>query len=291
MFSVVTDTSANLDCKLLEKLNIYVVPFVFYVDGKEQTCLDTDGFDGPSFYSAMRSGTRVRTSQVTPHSYIECMEPILQRGEDILFVGMSSGISGSFDSACMAAEQLRGEFPERKICMVDTLSASLGEGILVLRAAEYRDSGMDIETAAEKLGRLRFSMCQIFTVDDLKYLRMTGRLSGLKTIVASVLNIKPLLKGNEEGKIVCFDKVRGRRQSVEALAASYEALVEEPGSQTVGIAHADCPEDAEYLERLLRRSRPPREIMTVCYEPVTGSHVGPGTLALFFLGSEDFRKK
>ncbi len=132
-------------------------------------------------------------------------------------------------------------------------------------------------------------MCQVFTVDNLMHLRRTGRLSNAAAVVGTVLNIKPLLKGNENGNIVSFAKVRGRRRSIEAIAAQYDRLVENAGDQVIGIAHADCGDDAEYLCTLLRKNNPPKDIMVVDYEPVTGSHVGPGALALFFFGSDEFR--
>ena len=137
----------------------------------------------------------------------------------------------------------------------------------------------------------RHTMCQGFTVDDLKYLRHTGRLSAIKTIIGTVLGIKPLLKGDTEGKIVCFARTRGRKLSIRELAAQYAEHVVSPEKQTIGIAHADCPEDAAFLKSLIEKTLPPREIMTVVYEPVTGSHVGPGTLALFFDGDAGFRGK
>ena len=290
-FSVVTDTSANLDCRLLQQKRITVIPFTFYVNGQENTCTDTIGFDGQAFYGAMRAGAAVRTSQITPQRYLDAIRPLLARGEDILFVGMSSGISGAFSSATVAAEQLRSEFPGRTILLVDTLSASLGEGLLVVKAAQCRDEGMSLEETWALLNEMRHDMCQIFTVEDLKYLRNTGRLSNVAAIVGMVLNIKPLLKGDEEGKIVSIAKARGRRASIQAMAQRYEAFVRNAGEQTVGIAHADCEDDVRQLIALLNAKKPPKEIMTVMYEPVTGSHVGPGTLALFFLGDRSFRGK
>lgn len=286
MFTILTDTSANLDCALLRELDIGVIPFSFTVDGEEQSCTDTAAFDGKAFYDAMRAGKRVTTSQITPQRYVDAFRPLLAAGRKVLFVGMSSGISGSYDSARMARLQLLEEYPMARLALVDTLGASLGEGLLVLRAAELRDRGASLEEAENTLLALRRGMKQIFTVEDLKYLRATGRLSNFKAVMATVLNIKPLLRGDAAGRIICFAKVRGRKKSIEALAERYEAMVREAGNQTVGIAHADCPEDAALLADLLRRRFPPREIMTVCYEPVTGSHVGPGTLALFFFGTE-----
>ncbi len=290
-FAILTDTSANLPTPLLQKHGVTVAPFSYSYDGVEHTCLDTESFDGAAYYGAMRKGTVVTTSLVNPDRFISAARPLLAAGEDVLFVGMSSGISGSFGSAKLAAGDLREEFPERDIQLVDTLGASLGEGILVLRAIEMRENGASLSETAAALRDMRWRMYQIFTVDDIMYLRRTGRLSNAKAIVASVLHIKPVLKGNEEGAIVAVDKIRGRRKSIDALVERYRKYVVSPETQTVGIAHADCVEDAEYLASALRIVAPPKEIMTVMYEPVTGSHVGPGALALFFLGDENVRSK
>lgn len=289
MFQVMTDTSANLPTKLVLQNEITVIPLPFFINGARHTCLDTGGFDAETFYGAMRENAEITTSQINPQSYMEVMKPFLQKGMDILFVGMSSGISGSFHSAELAAEELRESFPERKIRLVDTFSASLGEGLFVLKAIKDKLSGLSLDEVYEKLIRLRPRLCNIFTVDDLKYLRKSGRLSNLSFFVGTLLQIKPLLKGNEEGKIVAFSKVRGRKKALEELAARYDEYVQDASSQTIGIAHADCPDDAEHLAGLLRRNNPPKEIMTVGYEPVTGSHVGPGTLALFFEAREGCR--
>lgn len=290
MFSIVTDTSANLDSAYLKAHDVTVVPFTFLVGDEERTCIDTAAFDGAAYYNAMRTGTSVRTSQVTPQRYIEHLRPLLEGGNDVLYIGMSSGISGSFSSASMAAKELRKEFPTRTILLVDTLSASLGEGLLVMRAVDCREQGFTLEETASLLDRLRHAMCQVFTVEDLKYLRATGRISNIKAALAAVLHIKPILKGDVAGKIVCAEKVRGRKRSIETLAAQYNEYVRSADAQTIGIAHADCPEEAEQLGKLLCRYNPPKRILTVCYEPVTGAHVGPGTLALFFLGDGSFRK-
>ena len=289
MFQVITDTSANLPSELAQSSDITVIPFPYFVNGAPHTCLDTEGFDGQTFYGAMREGAEVTTSQINPQRYLDVMKPILRKGLDILFVGMSSGISGSFHCAELAAEELAEEFPDRKIRLVDTLGASLGEGLLVVKAVKEKLRGLDLDDVYERLLSLRHRLCNVFTVDDLQYLRKGGRLSNLGFIVGTLLQIKPLLKGNEEGKIVAFAKLRGRRKAIEELAKRYDEYVVDAGEQTVGIAHADCPEDAALLAKLLRRTHPPKEILTVGYEPVTGSHVGPGTLALFFEAREGCR--
>ena len=289
MYEIITDTSANLDVALLRQQGIGVIPFSFYIDGQETRCTDTEQFDAKAFYDGMRRGTPVTTSQLTPQRYLDCFAPLLAAGRDILFVGMSSGISGSYASARMAAAQLQEEFPQRKLRLVDTLSASLGEGLQVLKAAEYRTAGIDLDTAADRLLEERHRMCQVFTVEDLRYLRRSGRISNLKAAVGTVLQIKPMLKGDPQGQIVCFAQVRGRKKSIEVLAEQYDRYIEDAENETVAIVHADCPQEAEELARLLQRNHPPRKILTACYEPMTDSHVGPGALALFFYGKASFR--
>ena len=289
MFTIITDTSANLDRSWLAEHRVLAIPFHYFVRGKDCTCLDTEHFDGASFYNAMRAGERVTTSQITSQAYEDTMRPVLEAGQDILFVSMSSGISGSYGQSEFTARELREEYPDRTILTVDTLGASLGEGLLVLRAVECRDAGTSLQETYDLLMDLRHDMCQVFTVDDLKYLRNTGRLSNLSALVGTVLNIKPLLKGNTEGKIVSFAKTRGRKKAIQGLAEQYNRMVRNADQQVIGIAHADCQADVDELISMLRAKHPPKDILTVMYEPVTGSHVGPGTLALFFLGDRAFR--
>ena len=289
MFRIVTDTSANLPTAYLQQEHITIIPFTFHADGDEQACLDLNTFDAKTFYAQMRSGTKVSTSQIPPQRYLDVLTPMLEAGEDVLFVSMSSGISGSYASGQIAARQLREEFPARKLLLVDTYSASLGEGLLVMRAVDCRREGMSIDDTYILLRSLRHRMAQIFTVDDLRYLRRTGRLSNLEAAVGTVLQIKPLLKGDPQGKIVCFAKVRGRQRAIEEMAKRYEELVVSPETQTVCISHADCEADAQILASMLRRSKAPKDILIVDYEPVTGSHVGPGALALFFVSDDNVR--
>ena len=288
-YRIFTDTSANLPTDLTEAKGITVVPFSYCLNGEEFMCTDTRSFDGAGFYGAIRKHASVSTSQINPFRYEEYMEPVLQAGSDILYIGMSSGISGSFASSSVAIEQLRAKYPERDIRAVDTLSASLGEGIVVLKAVEYLEHGMDIDEAEKRLNELSRKVCQIFIVDDTMHLRRTGRLSNAVALAGAVLQIKPMLKGNEKGQIVCIKKERGRRRAIESLVKVYENYIENAEEQIVGISHADCAEDAEYLASRLRSVAAPKEILTVCYEPVTGSHVGPDTLALFFVGRDGFR--
>ena len=289
MFRIVTDTSSNLPTAYLQAENITVIPFTFHNESGEQSCMDTASFDAKAFYTAMRNGEKVTTSQIPPQRFVDNIRPMLENGEDVLFVSMSSGISGSYASSKIAANQLAEEFPERKMLTVDTYSASLAEGIVVMRAVECRKEGLSIDETYQILRALRHRIAQIFTVGDLRYLKRTGRLSNLEAAVGTVLQIKPLLKGDPQGKIVCFAKVRGRQRAIEEMAKRYEELVVSPETQTVCISHADCEADAQILASMLRRSKAPKDILIVDYEPVTGSHVGPGALALFFVSDDNVR--
>jgi len=289
MFTVVTDTSANLPSSLVRAYDLYVIPFSYYIDGKEYTQPDPDAFDGVTFFNQIRNGMKVSTSLINVQSYLDHFEPLAAAGQDILFVSMSSGVSGSYSAATLAAQTVMEDYPSCHIRTVDTLGASLGEGFLALEAVKLRDQGKTLDETADALEQLRWRMCQVFTVDDLMHLKRTGRLSGAKATLGTVLNIKPTLKGNMEGKIVQIGQVRGRKKSLLELARVYNQYVVDPENQTVGIAHAGCPEDAVFLINELNKTKPPKDILTVMYEPVTGSHVGPSTLALFFYGNPEFR--
>ena len=288
-FTILTDTSANLPTSLLKDRDIYVIPYSYMIGEKEYSCLDTDGFDGKKFYKAMRLGADIKTSAINFQNYIDFFGNHLAKGEDILFVSMSSGISSSFHCSEVAAKELKEKYPDRKILLCDTLGASLGEGIFALKAADYRDEGLSIEEAHRKIEEEKQCMYQVFTVDNLMNLKRTGRLSGSAAVIGNMLQIKPILKGNENGEIVNFAKVIGRRKAVDMLAQRYNMLVQHPEDQIVGIAHADCEDEANYLIEQLNKKKPPKEILSVMYEPVTGSHVGPGTLALFFIGDDKVR--
>lgn len=285
MFDIFTDTSANLSEELCGSFDLRVIPFHYIVDGTvyprekaQNPCLS-----GQEFYDAMRKGAIVSTSMINTAAYFDAFEVSLSAGRDVIYIGMSSGISGSYNASFMAADMLREKYPERKITTIDTRAASLGEGLVVLYAARLRDEGKDFEQVAEMSQALTDSIVQCFTVDDLIYLHRGGRISGAKAVVGRLLNIKAVLKGDEEGKIVQYRVVRGHRAALDALVQTYAELVLDK-SKPVAIADADCPEDTEYLISKLRGLGFTGQLYTACYEPVTGSHVGPGTVALFFCG-------
>ncbi len=290
-FAIFTDTSANLPTELTEKYEIGVVPLSYFMDGEHRECLDTRSFDAEAYYADMKKGAKITTSQINPQKYVDYMEPALKAGKDILFVGMSSGISGSLNSARIAREQLLDNYPEREIAVVDSLGASLGEGLLVLRAQQYQQDGLTASQAAERLEAAKHRMYQLFTVDDLMHLRKGGRLSNAAAAVGTLLQVKPLLKGNDEGKIVSFEKIRGRKAVLNRIVEKYDELIVAPEQQIVGISHCGCPEDAAALAESLKQKHQPKEILIVNHEPVTGSYLGPGALAVYFAGAEDVRQK
>ena len=285
MIIIFTDTSANLPVSLTDKYNITVLPFSYTVNGKELPA-DADGeFDGAEFYSAMRGGADIKTSMINPDFISAAFRKCLENGDDVLYIGMSGGISGTAHSASLAAEELREEFPERLISAIDTYAASLGEGLQVLEAAELLRAGRSFEEVGDRILTRRPHMCQFFTVDDLNYLKRGGRISGAAALVGSVLGIKPILRGDETGHIVSCGKVRGNKKAYAELADYFDKRALDKTAR-IGIAHADNREGTDYLLGLLRERGFTGECLEVYYEPVTGAHVGPGTVALFFYGTE-----
>lgn len=284
-FVISTDTSANLPTAELQWHQLYLLPFSYIVNEVEHQCLDLSAFDGDAYYEMLRH-TPASTSMISMDQYRQLWEPLLEEGRDILHVGMSSGISGAYQSAVMAARELREEYPQRRLVVFDTRAASLGEGIQVLHAATCREAGYTLDETVRELAELRPRIRQIFTVDDLMHLRRGGRVSGVAAAVGTALRIKPLLKGDEAGRIVVFGKVQGRKRSVRALADNFAANAELLGRWPIGIAHAGCRDEALALAAMLKESDPKARIILVDYEPVTGSHVGPGALAMFYVAKE-----
>ena len=283
MTQLFTDTSANLPIEIIDEYGIEVVPFSYTIDGVEY--IPEREFDGKAFYAAMRAGSAVKTSMVNAGTFIERFKAALDAGKDVLYIGMSGGISGTANAALMAKQELDEEYPDRKIVVIDTLAASLGEGLLVIKAAEQLRDGAALDTIEEDIRAQVPSMCQSFTVDDLKYLKNTGRVSGAAAIIGNVLSIHPILIGDYEGKIVVKAKVRGMKRTLDALAERYAELALSK-TETIGIAHADNEDGKAYLVQRLRDKGLTGKCLSVCYEPVTGSHVGPGTVALFFFGTD-----
>ena len=285
MTKLYTDTSANLPLALLREYDIAVIPFSYTVNGVAEDYNEETDFDGKAFYDTMRRGAEVKTSMVNPATAAAFFERALAQGDDVLYVGMSGGISGTAHAAALAAEELREKYPHAKIMTIDTYAASLGEGLQVLEAAELLRAGRSFEEVGDRILARRPHMCQFFTVDDLNYLKRGGRISGAAALVGSVLGIKPILRGDETGHIVSCGKVRGNKKAYAELADYFDKRALDKTAR-IGIAYADNREGTDYLLGLLRERDFTGECLEVYYEPVTGAHVGPGTVALFFYGTE-----
>ena len=283
-FHIWTDTSANLPAPLCRKLGIGVLPFHFiHNGGKESSCLDTEAFPYDAFYDDLRNGGTATTSMINAEAYREIFEREAEQGNDVLYIGMSSGISGAYGASVLAAREVKEKYPNQRCEVFDTMGASLGEGLLVLAAQKLQKAGANLQKVLKELDRLRAHMTQVFTVDDLMYLKRGGRISRMKAVVASVLNIKPILRGDEEGRIVVTNKTVGRKASIRALADDLIENIDREDACGIGIAQAGCSVDAQALMDRIRAKLPNLPILTVPYEPVTGSHVGPGALALFYI--------
>ncbi len=283
-FHIWTDTSANLPAAMCRLLGIKVLPFHFsHNGGGEECCLDTDAFPYDDYYEDLKAGGTATTSMINPEAYREVFEQEAKAGHDVLYIGMSSGISGAYGASVLAAREVAETYPDRCVKVFDTKGASLGEGLLVLAAQKLQKAGADLQKVLRELDRLRSHMMQVFTVDDLMYLKRGGRISRMKAVIASVLNIKPILRGDEEGRIVVTNKAVGRKASIRALADDLIANIDESDACGIGIAQAGCSSDAQTLIDRIRAKLPNLPILTVPYEPVTGSHVGPGALALFYI--------
>lgn len=287
-FSIITDTTANLKKSLLKLYGVKTIAMPYYINEKENYCEDIDAFDDEKYYNDIKSGLKVNTSQINPAMATKEFEKELIKGRDVLFIGLSSGVSGSFKSAQIAAQELSEKYPNRKILLLDSLGASLGIGLCVLYAVEFKRKGLSIEETFKKVEEIRDRIYQVFIVDDLMHLKRTGRLSNVSAAVGTVLGIKPILKGSSEGTIVATDKIRGRKQAVKALGDKCINLIKD--AKIVGITYAGCKEDAQSLAEYIKKSINIKRLIMEKHEPVTGAHIGPGALALYFVGGKGIRE-
>ena len=284
-FVVFADGCANLPQAMLE--GIKLIPDEYLMEDVPQVYLgDVDHFDGKSFYDQLRSGKVAKTSLLNTHLFETHFRPELEQGNDIIYVSMSSGISGTYNAAKIAADELMEEFPGRFIHIVDSHGCGFGNGLLALKAVELNKQGVDCREAARILDEAVPHACQYFTVDDLNFLKRTGRVSGVTASIGTILNIKPILFGDKTGHIIASGKVRGRKNALTAIADKYAEKRMESMGQNVYISHGDCLDDANKLADLIKNINPNASITICQHEPFSGSHVGPGMLGLFFWGKE-----
>ena len=283
-FHIVTDSGSDLTQAMIASLNITVVPLMVNFKGQTQPDNVDDGVG--AFYDGLRAGEVATTSAINPTGWEEKIEPILAAGQDALVITFSSGLSTTYQSAVIAADELKEKYPERNIRVVDSLCASLGQGLLVWYACQKRDAGMSLDELTAWLEENKFNLCHWFTVDDLMYLKRGGRVSAATALVGTMLQIKPVLHVDNEGHLINVAKARGRKASIEALAKKVAELGLPGENDTVFISHGDCIEDAKLLETILKEKFGVKEVIIGYVGAVIGSHSGPGTLALFFLGSK-----
>ena len=286
MFQIVVDSAANIPAELVKKYDIRVISFVNYVNGKKVVCFDPDltpeeeRAKGKEYYDAVRAGADVKTGLVSSGDFEDLFRSILEAGDDILYFSLSKNISGTYNSARIAAEELSESFPDRKIRLIDALNASLAQGILAIYASEMRAKGMSLDETADILATYPAKMNGVFTVGDLKYLSKTGRISSSAALVGNLLSIKPILRGNKDGFIVQFKKCRGRKSALNTLVSLVCDNIVNPEEQIIGIAHADAYEDSLYVMEEIRKRVKLRGFINTSYDYCTGSHVGPDTIAL-----------
>jgi DegV family protein with EDD domain len=287
-FDIYVDSGANIPNKLVKERDIHVISFFCTVNGEERKCYEQDvPFEktAKQFYDDMRAGAEVKTSLIPTAVFVETITPSLQAGKDVILMTISSGISGTFNQAKEAKAELEKAYPNNKVFVLDSANASMGTGLLALKAADFRDLGESAETAAKWIENNAYKMNSYLTVGDLKYLRKTGRISATVAIAGTILNIKPILRadGSANAKITSYTKAHGKKKAIATLAKIFADTATDPTNQRIAVMHADCEEDALALADLLRE-KGVRDIIVGYYDLATGSHVGPGTVAMFFMG-------
>ena len=282
-YIIFTDSCCDVSPELLAQWGVPYANMTFSFDGEDKEYINTD-ITNKEFYDRMRQGACAKTAAINADAFAKAFKPILEEGKDILYVAFSSGLSTTVNSAHMAAEDLKESYPDRKIVIVDTLAASAGGGLMVYMAVTKKNEGASIEENAAYIESLIPQHCIWFTVDDLEYLKRGGRVSPLVAFAGSVLGIKPILQMDSEGHLIKVGTARGRKKAIETLANKYDELSYEEKNTPIFVSHGDCEEDAKQLVALLKERHGAEVTLLTEIGPVIGSHSGPGTIALFFIG-------
>ena len=286
-YRIITDSCCDLPQEMADELELLVAPLSVSYKGRERrNYLDGRELDTKEFYQGLRDGEMTSTSAANPTLWQSFMEPVLQEGQDVLVLAFSSGLSTTYNAACIAAAELKETYPDRKIYVVDTLCAALGQGLFCRYVANLKKNGATIDEARDWAESNKLKLVHWFTVEDLHFLKRGGRVSAATAVVGSMLQIKPVLHVDNEGHLIARSKVRGRKASIHALADKIGELCEDPSQQTMAICHGDCIEDAEYLAGIMKEKYHVPEVIIHPTGPVIVSHSGPGTLAVFFIGRE-----
>ena len=284
-YKIITDSACDIKSETLAEWGVLSLDLSFRFEGEDKTYKNSE-MTTEEFYKKMKEGGVAKTSAVNPDAFAEAFEGALKEGCDVLYVGFSSGLSTTFNSARIAKESLKEKYPERKIEIVDTLAASAGEGLLVYLAVQNRDKGAPIAKNKEYLESIKGSIGIWFTVDDLVYLKRGGRISAASAFFGNMLGIKPILHMDETGHLVAMQKVRGRRTAIDALIKKIEESAKDPSDCPIFISHAQCPNEVEAMESALQAKLGRGFTHVTEIGPVIGSHAGPGTVAIFFPTTE-----
>ncbi len=282
-YVIFTDSCCDVNPKTLAEWGVPYANMTFTFVGEDKEYIDTD-ISNKDFYARMREGANAKTAAINAAAFADAFEPILKEGKDILYVAFSSGLSTTVNSANMAVADLSEQYPERKIVVLDTLAASAGGGLMVYMAVQKKNEGATLEENAAYLESLVPKHCIWFTVDDLEYLKRGGRVSPLVAFAGGLLGIKPVLQMDDEGHLIKVSTARGRRNAIEALASKYAELSLEEKNTPIFISHAECEEDAKRLAEILKERHNAEVTLITEIGPVIGSHSGPGTVAMFFIG-------
>ena len=282
-YQIITDSCCDLTEQQLQELNVTCANLTVMYNGENHT-----SFSEPAavkaFYDEVRGGVMATTAAANPDDWAQLMKSALEEGKDVLVITFSGGMSTTYQSAVIASKDLQEEYPQRKILVIDSLAAALGQGMLVYYACKKRDEGMGIEELAAWVEENKFHVAHWVTVDDLTHLKRGGRISATSAIVGSMLNIKPIIHVDNDGHLINTAKVRGRKVAMEYLVKKFTETCTD--FDTVFIGHGDCPEDAAALEAMLREAHPIKEVITGYVGPVIGAHTGPGVLVVFFMGTQ-----
>lgn len=286
-FKIVTDSAANLSTEQIKQYDVDVISLKYYINDVEYEGY-TKGkeIDYVDMYTRLRAKEKITTSLASREDCDKVMLPLLEEGNDILVLAFSSGLSGTCQNIKLAAEDYKEIYPDRKIIVVDTLAAALGQGLLVNYAVEHKNNGDTIEQVAEWVENNKLSLCHIFTIDDLFFLKRGGRLSGAGAVVGTMLGIKPLLHMADDGKLYVTGKARGRAATIEHLANSVGEKGIDVANQEIFIVHGDCEADAIKLGNMVKERYNVKNVVYNMLNPVIAAHSGPGTLAIFFIGKE-----
>lgn len=282
-YVIYTDSACDIKPALLREWGVGFSSLTFRFNDSEKE-YSNDEMDIKEFYDKMRAGGVAKTAAINVEGFANAFEPYLQEGKDVLYLGFSSGLSTTYNSARMAAEQLREKYPARTVVTVDTLAASAGFGMLVYLATQKKKEGASIQENADYIRDVAPRLCHWFTVDDLVYLKRGGRVSAAAAFVGGVLGIKPVMHVDDEGHLVPVAKVRGRRTSLAAMAQKYAELAEDPEGGLIYISHGDCINDVNELAGMLKAKHGAEVDLITDVGTVIGAHAGPGVVALFFIG-------